>query len=304
MEKHPTNRSREEVKLKGESDDNRLQGRIIQSIPLPIGTLLENFRFFVLALTSPLSKLMSAAYIISQTCTLETRVKRVYLLVGTVLLWIILLRQSWIPCLRYGKSRTYGDSRLLRFSTAHQEWVPSAAIEYLLSMRDIVDDEGNWAGVKPAGIDVMKLRGDGSGLLDGVSDDAIRALAGREGYRVGYLDVTDSSDGDTSLLWPNPAEEVVNLPYDAVDPSVHPEYKDLIKMVSVDELKYIIGNLSTNFRTRHFRSLHARGTQVIFHLLPLLWYRDIPSPEPPVPVATGIACLHTQQRRQNGSSPT
>jgi hypothetical protein len=273
MEKHPTNRSREEVKLKGDSDDNRLPDRTIQPISLPIGTHLAfgNFLFFMLALTaSPLSKFSSPAYIISQNYILDTRIKRVYLLVGTVLLWIILLRQSWIPCLRYGKSRTYGDSRLLRFSAAHQEWVPSAAIEYLLSMRDIVDDEGNWAGVKPAGIDVMRLRDDGSGLLDGVSDDAIRALAGREGYRVGYLDVTDSSDGDTTLLSPNTGEELVNLPYDVVDPSVHPEYKDLIKMVSVDELKYIVGNLSTNFRTRHFRSLHARGTQFVFHLLLIL----------------------------------
>jgi len=133
------------------------------------------------------------------------------------------------------------------------------AISYLLGFRDALDEEGTWIALSPPDVDVEKLRMDGNGLLDGVSDEAIRALAGREGYRVGYLDITEFSGIHEPSFSGSGKEDALGVPYDAVNTTAHPEYKDLIKMVSADELRFIVGNLSTGFKTRYYRSAHARG---------------------------------------------
>jgi hypothetical protein len=151
------------------------------------------------------------------------------------------------------------DYRLLRFSENHTERISSPALERLLTYRDAVNCHGEWVASKPAEVDVQAIRAeDESGLLNSVSDEAIQALAGREGYRVGYMDVTDSLERQFPSLHTG-KEEPEALPYRPVNVSAHPEYKDLVDMVSVQELKNIVGNLSVGFKTRYYRSPYADG---------------------------------------------
>ncbi|KAG8804445.1 hypothetical protein FRC17_005967, partial [Serendipita sp. 399] len=152
------------------------------------------------------------------------------------------------------------DSRLLRFSPTHAEWVSSAALEYLLEFRHATDDHGHWVAVSPSSIDVGAIRKSNS-LLRDVSDAAIRALAGREGFKVGYVDITDSTDDVTqdSGLISSQEDARLALPYPTVDASAHPDYKALAAMVSVSELRNIVSNLSTTFSTRYYRSANARA---------------------------------------------
>ncbi|KAG8831712.1 hypothetical protein FRC20_008861 [Serendipita sp. 405] len=153
------------------------------------------------------------------------------------------------------------DSRLLRFSSNHTEWIPSPALEYLLGFRHIMNSQGRWMPSPPSSIDANIVRKSNNILRD-VSDAAIQALAGREGFKVGYIDITDSA-GDitqTSTSVSLQAGANLALPYPTVDPAAHPDYKTLAAMVSVSELRNIVSNLSTTFPTRYYRSTNARAS--------------------------------------------
>lgn len=179
----------------------------------------------------------------------------------SIALTLLLLRPSFLLDMGSGCSGHRSSNRLLRFSPTHTEWVPSAAIDYLSTVRDAVDVDGNWVPIRPDDVDAAQLRRghpQAKSLLQSVSDEAIKALAGREGYKVGYLDITEAGDAEEDFSSAE-TEDADGVPYKAVNATAHPEYKALIDMVSVEELKHIVGNLSTGFKTRYYRSYNARA---------------------------------------------
>ncbi|CCA70750.1 related to aminopeptidase [Serendipita indica DSM 11827] len=161
------------------------------------------------------------------------------------------------------------NARLLRFSATHTEWISNTALEYLLEQRHqyLPGSRETVGFVHTSSVNVDGLRNANKALLDGISDEAIRALAGREGFKVGYIDITETYDGTTNHdeAKTNEASRAA-LPYSAVDPTAHPDYKALAAMVSAQELRNIVGNLSTTFPTRYYRSTNARA--------PSLWIQS------------------------------
>jgi hypothetical protein len=201
-------------------------------------------------------------------------VKRVYRTISIILITAILYSvvhlamrsKTLVPQVSLEASQpchSSADYRVLRFSESHTERVSSLALEHLLAYRDAVNCHGELVAAKPADVDVQAIRAkDEIGLFIPVSDEAIRALAGREGYRVGYMDITDSSEHQSPSLHTG-KQEPEALPYRPVNASAHPEYKELVDMVSVQELRDIVGNLSVRFKTRYYRSQHADGKPLI-----------------------------------------
>lgn len=183
--------------------------------------------------------------------------KKVYKIAAMVLVTTILYSLIYLANHSFPKVFVYPaptpDTRLLRFSQGHIERIPSVALDHLLSYRNAVNCKGEWTASIPAEVDVQALRTeDQHGVLKYTSDDAIRALAGREGYRVGYVDITDTPKLHFESLNVG-KEDPEALPYRPVNASAHPEYQDLVERVSADRLKAIVHDLSVNFSTRYYR---------------------------------------------------
>jgi hypothetical protein len=155
--------------------------------------------------------------------------------------------------------------RLLQFSPTHTEWVPTTALDYLLSVRSAVATNATPVFTSENLEELRAERHD----LEGISDEAILSLLTREGYRVGYMDITEAygngkingglSDLDSSKM---PSYATVNA-------TAHPEFQRLVDMVSAEELKHIVSELSTSFRTRYYRSGHARGQHYLQSPVPI-----------------------------------
>lgn len=184
-------------------------------------------------------------------------------LVTTILYSLIYLANHSFPKVFVYPAPT-PDTRLLRFSQGHIERIPSVALDHLLSYRNAVNCKGEWTASIPAEVDVQALRTeDQHGVLKYTSDDAIRALAGREGYRVGYVDITDTPKLHFESLNVG-KEDPEALPYRPVNASAHPEYQDLVERVSADRLKAIVHDLSVNFPTRYYRGPKSDGKHQLY----------------------------------------
>jgi Zn-dependent M28 family amino/carboxypeptidase len=139
------------------------------------------------------------------------------------------------PHFERGNAPSFTRQRRLEFGPNHVEWVPEDAIEVLQFDKGVVD-----LVTIPA--------------LQGMSEHAIAVLSGRQSrtFGPGYIDITESGlVGSVSGVAPVPS-------YPTPDPSAHPEVDDLIAKVSAEELKFIVGNMTTNEPTRYFRSTAAR----------------------------------------------
>ncbi|KAJ7155358.1 hypothetical protein C8R43DRAFT_999481 [Mycena crocata] len=139
------------------------------------------------------------------------------------------------------------DARLIQFSDSHLEWINTDALDFLLELRHeeaIVSAEALKASEHAA-------------LLEGISDSAIETLVHQAGFAIGYRDVTEI-DRPASLQ----AEAVVVPAYPTPSAAAHPEVTDLFAKISQAELRGIIGNLSTNFKTRYYRSSVARQSSL------------------------------------------
>lgn len=142
------------------------------------------------------------------------------------------------------------DLRLLQFSPSYREYIPVTAVDYLLELRDHQD---------AAPFNLTAIRASHS-LLGGVSDTAITVLAQRSGWSVGYKDIT-SIHSSASIITDDLVAETAALPkYPTPNRSAHPGYAALVAKVSASELRSIVGNLSQNFATRHYRCSTARRT--------------------------------------------
>lgn len=149
------------------------------------------------------------------------------------------------------------NHRLLQFSPTHKEYVPVDALEFLLNLRD-----------QPSALTsnttsdrytvAAELRASHS-FLASISDDAILSLATRRGYRVGYIDVTDTEEL-TVTADSSQAPIIASVPYKTPSKKDHPDVASLLEQVSAEELRYIVGNLSVGFKTRYYKSSNARGT--------------------------------------------
>ena len=153
------------------------------------------------------------------------------------------------PSLAEGDSFTQ-DLRLLQFSPSYREYIPAAAVDCLLELRHCQD---------PSPFNLTAIRASHP-LFGDVSDTAITALAQRSGWGVGYKDIT-GSDSSASITTDGPvAEKAALIPaFPGPNKYAHPEYASLAAKVSAAELRSIVGNLSQNFATRHYRSPIARG---------------------------------------------
>jgi hypothetical protein len=144
------------------------------------------------------------------------------------------------------------DLRLLQFSPSYREYIPAAAIDYLLELRHHQD---------ASSFNLTTIRASHPHpLLGGVSDTAITALAQRSGWSVGYKDITGI--GSSALVTSDhPVAEAEALPtFPEPNKYAHPEYARLAAKVSAVELRKIVGNLSQTFTTRHYKSSIARST--------------------------------------------
>ena len=74
------------------------------------------------------------------------------------------------------------DLRLLQFSPSYREYIPAAAVDYLLELR-------HRQSAAPLSLTAIRAS---HPLLRDVSDTAITALAQRSGWGVGYKDITSS----------------------------------------------------------------------------------------------------------------
>ena len=142
------------------------------------------------------------------------------------------------------------DLRLLQFSPSYREYIPAAAVDYLLELRHHQD---------ASSFNLTAIRASHP-LLRDVSDTAIAALAQRSGWSVGYKDVT-GSDSSASVTIDSPVAEAAAWPaFPEPNKNAHPEYAALVAKVSAAELRSIVDNLSQNFTTRHYKSSIARST--------------------------------------------
>ena len=142
------------------------------------------------------------------------------------------------------------DLRLLQFSPSYREYIPAAALNYLLELRHHQD---------ASSFNLTAIRASHP-LLRDVSDTAIAALAQRSGWSVGYKDVT-GSDSSASVTIDSPVAEAAAWPaFPEPNKNAHPEYAALVAKVSAAELRSIVDNLSQNFTTRHYKSSIARST--------------------------------------------
>ena len=141
------------------------------------------------------------------------------------------------------------DLRLLQFSPSYREYIPAAAVDYLLELRHHQDASSfNLAAIRAS-----------YPLLRGVSDTAITALAQRSGWSVGYKDIT-GSDSSASVTTDSPVGQAMASPtFPKPNKYAHPEYEALAAKVSAAELRSIVGSLSQNFTTRHYKSPIARS---------------------------------------------
>ncbi|KDQ20979.1 hypothetical protein BOTBODRAFT_101205 [Botryobasidium botryosum FD-172 SS1] len=101
-------------------------------------------------------------------------------------------------------------------------------------------------------------------ILEGVSDRAIDVLRAREQRRLfgpGFSDITDfGSDIEPVAALDSSSSDLV-----VPKPSEHPELEKLFEMVSAKELKSTVTTLTGTFRTRFYRSKHAREASVWVH---------------------------------------
>lgn len=148
------------------------------------------------------------------------------------------------------------DLRLLQFSPSYREYIPAAAVDYLLELRH---------HQSAAPLDLTAIRASHP-LLRDVSDTAITALAQQLGWSVGYKDIT-SSYSSASII----TDGLIAAPsrYSTPNKSAHPEYEALAAKVSAAELRSIVGSLSQNFATRYYKSYNARRTCLLAHIYPL-----------------------------------
>ena len=156
----------------------------------------------------------------------------------TVTLVSLILLTGFIvsPHFERGNAPSFTRQRRLEFGPNHVEWVPEDAIEVLQFDKGVVD--------------LVSIP-----ALQGMSEHAIAVLSGRQSrtFGPGYIDITESGlVGSVSGVAPVPS-------YPTPDPSAHPEVDDLIAKVSAEELKSIVGNMTTNEPTRYFRSTAARS---------------------------------------------
>ena len=151
------------------------------------------------------------------------------------------------PSLAGGKSFTQ-DLRLLQFSPSYREYIPAAAVDYLLELRHHHQHASSF--------NLTAIRASHP-ILGDVSDTAITALAQRTGWSVGYKDITGiGSSASVTIV----AEGVASPAFPEPNKYVHPEYAALAAKVSAAELRSIVGNLSQTFTTRHYKSPIARST--------------------------------------------
>ncbi|KAJ7271242.1 hypothetical protein C8J57DRAFT_1321148 [Mycena rebaudengoi] len=143
---------------------------------------------------------------------------------------------------------TSDTARLIQFSDSHLEWINADALEFLLELRHEETD------VSPEALRAS----DHAALLEEVSDGAIETLVHQAGFAIGYRDVTEIERPATGIK----AAAVVVPTYPTPSKAAHPEITDLFAKISKDELKGIIGNLSTNFKTRYYRSSVARQSSL------------------------------------------
>jgi hypothetical protein len=104
--------------------------------------------------------------------------------------------------------------------------------------------------------------------LEGISDEAILSLLTREGYRVGYMDITEAYENGKINDALSDLDSSKMPSYATVNATAHPEFQRLVDMVSAEELKHIVTELSTSFRTRYYRSGHARGQHYLLSPVP------------------------------------
>ena len=141
------------------------------------------------------------------------------------------------------------DLRLLQFSPSYREYIPAAAVDYLLELRHHQD---------ASSFNLTVIRASHP-LLSRVSDTAITALAQRSGWSVGYKDIT-GCDSFASVTADSPVGEGMALPtFPGPNKYAHPEYAALAAKVSAAELRSIVGSLSQNFTTRHYKCPTARS---------------------------------------------
>lgn len=142
------------------------------------------------------------------------------------------------------------DLRILQFSPSYREYIPAAAVDYLLELRDHQDA----APLNPAAIRAPHP------FLKDVSDTAITVLSQRSGWSVGYKDITSSHSSASIITDHLVAAAAASPSYSTPNRSAHPEYEALVAKVSAAELRSIVGNLSQNFATRYYKSPIARRT--------------------------------------------
>lgn len=143
------------------------------------------------------------------------------------------------------------DLRLLQFSPSYREYIPAATVDYLLELRHHHQDASSF--------NLTAIRASHP-LLGGVSDTAITALAQRSGWSVGYKDITGIGSSASVTTDTPIAEAAASPPFPKPNKYAHQEYATLAAKVSAVELRSIVGNLSNNFATRHYRSPIARST--------------------------------------------